>query len=115
MFTVLVSLLLSLIRGKDFHVAFNYISDLCSTVTPKVHIIALTAEVFRTVTGKLCLENPIVIGLTPNRENKYSIKPQPKIEVFCELCAENLHHMCTNFPKTSLSAPLLNVSQYINT
>ena len=56
---------------------------------------------FRIVTSKLCLEDPIVIGVTPNRENiKYSIKPQPKIEELCELFAENLHHMRTEFPKT---------------
>ena len=107
MFAVLISLLLSsyLIRGEDFRVAFNHIGDLRSIVPPKVHIIALTAtatsEVFRTVTSKLCLEDPIVIGVTPNIENiKYSIEPQPKIEVLCELFAENLHHVRTDFPKT---------------
>jgi len=92
-------------RGEDFQAAFNYLGDLCNIVPPKVRIIALTAtataEVLRTVTHKLCLENPSVIGLTPNRENiKYSIEPLPKIELLCELFTENLCHMRTGFPKT---------------
>ena len=94
-----------MLRGEDFRVAFNHIGDLRSIVLPKVHIIALTAtataEVLRTVTDKLCLKDPVVIGLTPNRENiKYSIEPKPKLEVFCDLFAENLYHMRTGFPKT---------------
>lgn len=70
-----------------------------------MHIIALTAtatpEVLRTVKHKLCLKDPVVIGLTPNRENiKYFIKPLPNIEILCELFGENLIHMRTGFPKT---------------
>ena len=120
MFTVLVSLLLSLIRGEDFHVAFNHISDLCSTVPPKVHIIALTAtataEVLRTVTGKLCLENPIVIGLTPNTENiNIPLKHNQRLKYFVN-CLQKTCIICVLiFQRLVCSAPLLNVSQYINT
>ena len=109
-----------MLRGEDFRVAFNHIGDLRSIVLPKVHIIALTAtataEVLRTVTDKLCLKDPVVIGLTPNRENiKYSIEPKPKLEVFCDLFAENLYHMRTGFPKTLVFlAPSPNVLQCIN-
>ena len=74
-------------RGKDFCAAFNHIDDLWSML-----IIVLTAtakpEVLRTVKHKLCLEDPVVIGLASNREDiKYFIEPLPNIEVLCKLFA----------------------------
>ena len=75
-----------------------------SLILPKVHIIALTAtataEVFRTVTGKLCLKNPIVIGLTPNRENiNIPLNHNQRLKYLVN-CLQKTCIMCTNFPKT---------------
>ena len=84
-----------LCRGDDFRVAFARIGDLCSVLPEGVHILALTAtatsDVLKVVKARLSLDDPIVIGVSPNRVNiKYYIEPLPSITVVCDLLATNL-------------------------
>ena len=70
-----------------------------------MHILALTAtatsDVLKVVKTRLVLDDPQVIGISPNRANiKYYIEPLPSITVLCDLMAENLSSLRTAFPKT---------------
>lgn len=92
-------------RGEDFRVAFSHIGELRSIVPKGVPMIALTgtvtSEIFKVVCTKLSLDDPVTIGLSPNRDNiKYYLEPLPSINVLCELLSENLLSHRVKFPKT---------------
>ena len=61
-------------RGDDFRAAFAHIGDLRSILPDDVHILALTAtcttEILKAVKMRLSLDDPAVIGVSPNRSNK---------------------------------------------
>ena len=67
-------------RGDNFRVAFSHIGDLRSILPDDVRILALTAtsttEILKAVKTRLSLDDPPVIGVSPNRANiKYYIEP----------------------------------------
>ena len=73
-------------RGDDFRVAFARIGDVRSILPNNVHILALTAtatpDILKTVKTRLSLDDPVLVGVTPNRGNiKYHIEPMPSISV----------------------------------
>ena len=92
-------------RGDNFRVAFSHIGDLRSILPDNVRILALTAtstvEIFKAVKTRLSLDDPAVIGESPNRANiKYYVEPLPSINTLCDLMAKNLCSLRMLFPKT---------------
>ena len=61
------------IRSKDFRVAFSHLGELRSIVPKGIPLIALTgtstSEVSKVVCNKLSLDDPVTIGMSPNRDN----------------------------------------------
>ena len=96
-------------RGDDFRVAFSHVGDLRSILPDNVLIWALTAtftvEIFKAVKTRLSLDDPAVIGESPNRANiKYYVEPLPSINTLCDLMAKNLCSLRMLFPKTLIFA-----------
>ena len=92
-------------RGDDFRVAFSQIGDLRSIIPEKVNVLALTGtatpEVYESVVKRLSLKDPIVVGLSPDRDNiKYYIEPPSSVKKFCELFAEKIRCYRMECPKT---------------
>ena len=92
------------IRGEDFRVAFSNIGELRSILPQGIPIIALTAtattEIFKAVSNKLSLNDPVMIGLSPNRDNiKYYVEPLPSISMFSGFLVESILTHRLKFPK----------------
>ena len=88
-----------------FCLAFSQLGNLRSIVSPKVRMLALTAtttlDVFKAVKKMLCLEDPVLVGLSPSRENiKYYVDPMLSLKKLSELMSNGLLSLRTNFPKT---------------
>ena len=85
--------------------AYSQIGDLRSILPERVHILALTATltttVFEVVKKRLSLNDPAVIGTSPNRANiKYHVEPKETIATLRGLLSDKLLAMRTKFPKT---------------
>ena len=92
-------------RGDNFRVAFAEIGSLRSLITPSVHVLALTAtatqDTFDTVCERLSLMSPVVIGLSPCRDNIfYSVKPFIKLKEITTLLVDELKTDLNNTKKT---------------
>lgn len=63
-------MLLLLFRGDDFRMVHSQIGDLRSILPERVHILALTATltttVFKAVKERLSLNDPAIIGISPD-------------------------------------------------
>ena len=59
--------------GEEFRVAFAQIGEIRSLIPPEVNIISLTSTAtsatYEVVKRKLCLKNPTLVAVTPNRDN----------------------------------------------
>ena len=84
-----------------------YVVDcfISGSIPEEAKILALTAtataEVLSTVKTKLNLVDPLVIGLSPKRDNiKYYVEPLPKLDILCQLLCEGLNQHRNKFPKT---------------
>ena len=100
-----INLCIHSFRGTEFRLAFGQIGDLRSIIPEEAKILALTAtatsEVLSTVKTKLNLVDPLVIGISPNRDNiKYHVEPLPRLEILCQLLCEGLNQHRNRFPKT---------------
>lgn len=77
-----------------------------SGVIPKnVNILALTAtttsEGLKVITERLCLNDPVIVGLSPNPLNiKYHVEPLPNMAMLCETLSDGLKLQRNQFPKT---------------
>ena len=93
-------------RGDDFRVAFSHVGDLHSILPDNVALTATsTVEIFKAVKTRLSLDDPAVIGESPNRANiKYYVEPLPSINTLCDLMAKNLCSLRMLFPKTLIFA-----------
>jgi len=60
-------------RGEDFRVAFAQIGELCSIVLDHVKVLSLTGtttpEVVKAVRNKLSLNDIVIVGIPPVRDN----------------------------------------------
>jgi len=93
------------LRGDDFRLAFAQIGDLRSIIPNSVHVLALTGtatpNVFDSVVKRLSLKDTAVIGLSPNRDNiKYHVEPLISVNHLCDMFAESIRTVRTEFPKT---------------
>jgi len=98
-------LLNALFRGDDFRTEFSKIGELRSLIPTSVNIMALTAtattEVLKAVTERLSLDNPVVVGLTPNQPHIfYCAEKLPDIRNYCEKLCVELKTKRLSFPKT---------------
>ena len=60
-----------------------------------------TTDVFKALKKRLSLENPLMIGTPPDRENiKYSLELHGRIDILCELLTTKLSLLRSEFPKT---------------
>ena len=60
-----------------------------------------TPDVFDCVTKRLSLRDPVVIGLSPNRDNiKYHVEPMLAVHHLCDMFATHIRNSRTEFPKT---------------
>ena len=60
-----------------------------------------TPEVYDSVVKRLSLKDPIIVGLSPSRDNiKYYIEPPLSVKKFCELFAEKIRCSRIECPKT---------------
>jgi len=75
--------------GDSFHVAFAQIGDLRSVLPQRVHVLALiattTKDPFKTVKKKLSLENPLKVGVPPDRDTVWSHMARSTFYVTCSL------------------------------
>ena len=82
------------------------IGELRSIIPDHVCILALTATAthptLQAVKDRLCLRNPIVVGLSPNRPNIFflSVIPAMKLDELSAVIAGDLIKMKMNYPKT---------------
>ena len=72
-----------------------------------MNLLALTATVTRESFDSICksllLDNPVLIGLSPNRVNiKYIVKQSPSINELCHQLTDELMSKRQNVPKTVL-------------
>ena len=91
-----------LCRVDEFCEAFSNISDIRSLIPDNVHIVALTATVttgsFRTISERLSLKDPVLVGTKPNQFYiKYFVK---HIDVLADTLSSGLQNLCLAFPKT---------------
>ena len=89
-------------RGDDFCKAFATIGELRSIIPSSVCIMALTATAthvtFEAVKRPLSLQDPILVGPSPNR-SKIFLAHLP-LEVLVEKTSLDLQAKRTNYPKT---------------
>ena len=88
-------------RSDDFRVAFSNIGDLHRILPNEVRILALTAtatlDIFKAVKTRLSLDDPVLVGVTPNSLGniKYHIEP-----MLSDLMSADICRLRTSFPKT---------------
>ena len=92
-------------RGDQFRQAFATIGELRSIIPSCVHLIALTAtatkETLQVVTSRLSLQNPVVVGTSPNRSNiKLSVVDAKDLDAFTKQVSDDLNVERKNYPKT---------------
>lgn len=84
---------------------FSEIGNFQCLIPTSINELALTAtatrESFNSISKSLLLDNPILIGLPPNRINiKYIVKKCPSIDELCHQLTEKLMLKRENVPKT---------------
>ena len=94
-----------LYKRDDFWRAFSQLGELQSIVPKDVNILALTAtitpESFKIISDRLCLNEPVIIGMPPSPLNiKYNVEPLPSVTMLCETLAEGIQAKRDDFPKT---------------
>ena len=77
---------LALNRGDDFHTTFSSFAELQSIVPSNVKIFVLTATTthatLKAVKQCILLQEPVVIGLSPNRPNIFlTVSPHMALEL----------------------------------
>lgn len=92
-------------RGDDFRTAFAMIGELRSIIPDCVRILALTAtathSTLQAVKDRLSLQDPVIVGLSPNRPNIFlSVLPTMKLDELIEMVAGELLEKKVNYPKT---------------
>jgi len=90
-------------RGDKFRTNFSKLGELRSLVT--VHVMALTAtatsDTLKVVTECLSLDDPAVIGLSPNLPHVFFlVEKLPKLEDFCRHLSSSLMRDRLLHPKT---------------
>ena len=75
--------------------AFSQIGELLSIVPDHVKVLALTGtatpEVVKAVRNKLSLNDIVIVGIPPARDNiKYYVEPLPRLTMSCEFFNEHL-------------------------
>ena len=84
-----------MLRGDKFRTAYASLGELRSIIPANVNIMALTAtatlSTFEIVKERLSLQEPIVIGLSPNRPNIcLSVLPAIKLDSLANVICEGL-------------------------
>ena len=79
-------------RGDKFRTLFAELGIVRCLILKLVKILAVTAtatkETLDSVTSRLSLEKPVLIGLPPDRINiKYAVNPCPNLTKFCSQLA----------------------------
>lgn len=102
---ILCKFMYALYRGNDFRRAFAEIGSIRSLIPKSVNVIALTAtatkETLDCVIQHLSMENPVIIGLPPNRLNiKYIVENSTDIPTFCRQITDELILKRAQMPKT---------------
>ena len=95
----------SLHRGDEFRKVFAELGSVRCLIPKSVKILAVTAtatkETLDSVTCRLSMEKPVLIGLPPNRINiKYIVQPCPSITEFCSQITGELMLKRAQTPKT---------------
>lgn len=85
--------------------AYAQFSNIRSLLPSHVNVMALTAtatnDTYKAVCQRLSLNNPVLIGMQPNRPNiKYEVKPLVDIDTLCNELAEELKLEGVTYPKT---------------
>ena len=93
------------LRGDKFRRAFSRLGELRSIIPDKVNIIALTAtatkETLRCVKACLSLHEPVVVAVSPERQNvKLCVVDMPKIDDLVLQTSEQLLEKRITYPKT---------------
>ena len=86
---------------------FSKIGTIRCLIPSSVHLLALTATVtkesFDSICKSLLLDDPVLIGLPPNRVNvKHIVKECPSINELCHQLSDELMSKRQNAPKTVL-------------
>lgn len=94
-----------IIRGDKFRVAFAKLGDLRSALPLHVKILVLTAtathSTLKVVTERLCMQNPVIVGLPPHRKNIfYRVQDLPSLDDFSTQLADKIRQKGTFYPKT---------------
>jgi len=92
-------------RGDEFRTTFADIGHIRSLLPKKVNVMTLTAiateATLVSVKSRLAMEDPVIIGLYPDRSNiKIIVGPCPDITVLCESLAKDLIENRTKATKT---------------
>jgi len=104
LFGVVFKTKFNICRGDEFRTEFSKIGELRSLLPSCVNIMALTAtatlEILKLVTECLSLDNPIVIGLSPNQTHIfYDVEKLPDMVDYCKKLSANLMIQHQSFPK----------------
>lgn len=94
-----------LYRGDEFRTAFASIGELRSIIPSNVNIIAVTAtatrETFEAVKYRLSLQEPVVVGISPDRPNIFlEVSSCMLLKPFIETVASEMKRKRLNYPKT---------------
>ena len=92
-------------RGDDFRTAYASLGELRSIVSSNVCFMALTATAtratFEIIIERLSLNNPVVVGISPNRPNIFlSVAPHIKLNCFAKEVGDKLKSERLSYPKS---------------
>jgi len=96
-----------MLRGDKFRTAFADIGNIRSLLPKNINVMVLTATATRTtlssVKSRLTMEDPVIVGLPPNRPNiKMNVEPCPDLSALCEALAKDLRENRTKATKTDV-------------
>lgn len=92
-------------RGDEFHTVFASIGELRSIIPSNVNIVAVTATAtfatFEAVKYRLSLQEPVIVGISPNRSNIFlQVSPNKLLKPFVERITDDMRKERINYPKT---------------
>ena len=95
--------------------SFSDLGQLRSTL-PKIPVLAVTAtathRTYDVVTKQLAMENVVIIGMSPCRDNTFLSVKSIALADFVEIVAESVRQNNLNHPKTSVFCRTYNRLQY---
>ena len=115
----IIILLMCDVRGSKFRTSFARLCELRSLLPSNVNIIAVTAtatkETLNIVKVQLTMPNPVVIGISPHKDNIcYLVQPYWTIYKLCDHVMGHIDLSFPDVPKMIIYCPTLDIGSQLN-